>query len=135
MTRRVVASGYFDPLHIGHLRYLIQARQYGDELIVIINNDDQATLKKGVPFMPEDERLAIVSMLNMVDFAVLSVDKDRTVKETLRLLHPDVFVKGGDSTPKNTPEVSLCKEMGTEVIFGVGGDKIQSSSWLTHGKG
>jgi len=127
----VVTSGYFDPLHIGHLRLLEEAKKLGDYLCVIVNNDQQAKLKKGKPFMPEKERLAIIEALKPVDDVFLSIDTDKTIRETLRAIKPQIFAKGGDSTIDNVPELDICKELGIEVVFGVGGEKIQSSSWLT----
>lgn len=132
--KTVCVSGYFDPLHIGHIRYLEEARSLGDKLVVIVNNDHQAGLKKGGAFMPEDERLEIISALKCVSLAVLATDKDRTVKKTLAIIRPQIFAKGGDSTPENVPELDVCQEHNIEVRMGIGGAKIQSSSWLLHGK-
>jgi len=128
--KRVVASGYFNPLHIGHVRYLQDAKKLGDFLIVIVNNDDQVVVKGSKPFMPEWERVEIIKALGCVDDVVLSIDKDKTVCKTLEALTPDIFAKGGDSTIGNIPEMLVCKSMGTSVILGVGGDKIQASSKL-----
>jgi len=132
----VIISGYFNPLHIGHLDYMEEARTLGTKLVVIVNNDEQVKVKGSVPFMPEDERLRIVSALKYVYGAVLSIDTDRTVCGTLGLLArimpscPKVFANGGDSNPKNVPETATCKEHGIEMVFGTGGEKTQSSSWL-----
>ncbi len=126
----VCTSGYYNPLHKGHLSLLENAKEYGDFLIVIVNNDEQVKLKGSKVFMDEMERMEILKSVKYVDAVMLSIDKDRTIKETLKLIKPNVFIKGGDSTPENTPELELCKELGIEVIFNVGGDKIQSSSWL-----
>lgn len=130
----LLTSGYFDPLHIGHLRLFMEARLLGNYLVVIVNNDYQAKLKKGKVFMPAKERIEIVSSLRCIDEAVLSIDKDLTVYRTILLLNErkqiDIFAKGGDSNPCNTPELELCEQLGIEVIFGVGGGKIQSSSNL-----
>ena len=97
----VVASGYFDPLHIGHIEYLKESKKLGGKLIVIVNNDNQAKLKKGKSFMPCSERVKIVRELECVDIAIESIDKDRTVCETLKILHPDIFTNGGDQNNKN----------------------------------
>ena len=132
MTRIVVASGYFDPLHVGHIEYLNRSKSLGDKLIVIVNSDKQAKLKKGESFMKEGERLKIVRELRCVDGAVISVDKDRTVCETLRSLRPDVFTNGGDQNNHSIPEKKVCEELGIELSDGLG-DKIQSSSWLISG--
>lgn len=128
----VATSGYFDPLHRGHLELFSLAKKLGTKLVVIVNNDQQAKLKKGFAFMSEKERLAVVSSLKMVDKAVLSVDKDKTVCSTLASLKPNIFAKGGDSTPENVPERELCDKLGIRLAFGLG-DKIQSSSWLLKG--
>lgn len=128
-SKIVVASGYFDPLHIGHIEYLKKSKGLGNKLIVIVNNDQQAKLKKGRAFMPAKERVAIVRELNFVDLAVEAIDKDRTVCETIKILHPDIFTNGGDQNNESIPEKSICLEMGIELKDGLGG-KIQSSSSL-----
>ena len=122
----VCTSGYFNPVHIGHINLFREAKKYGDYLVVIVNNDEQVKLKGSKPFMDENERAEIIKAIKYVDKVILATDKDRTIKETLTRLAPDVFVKGGDSTEENTPEL----ELGIKVVFGVGGGKIQSSSWL-----
>lgn len=126
----VCTSGYFNPLHIGHLRLLEEAKALGDYLVVIVNNDEQVRLKGSKEFQDEQERMEIVKAIRFVDKVVLSIDKDRTITETLKSIRPTIFAKGGDSTLDNTPELEVCKEMGTKVIFNIGGSKIQSSSWL-----
>ena len=104
---RVAVSGYFDPLHVGHIEYLEMARRLADsralqsdslwgELIVIVNNDYQCELKKGKSFMPEQDRLRIVQSLRVVDKAFLSIDRDRSVCESLAAVQPDIFANGGD---------------------------------------
>lgn len=125
----VVTSGYFDPVHQGHLELFSLAKKLGTKLVVIVNNDEQAELKKGFSFMPAKERLAVVRSLKMVDDAVLSLDKDRTVCKTLASLKPHIFAKGGDSTLDNIPEKEICDKLGIRLALGLG-DKIQSSSWL-----
>jgi len=125
----IVASGYFDPLHVGHIEYLQKAKELGEELIVIINNDKQAKKKKGFVFMPQEERAKIVSCLDMVDGVVISVDNDLSVNKTLEMIRPDAFVNGGDRTEKNIPEKAVCERLGIEIITGLG-KKIQSSSRL-----
>ena len=125
----VVASGYFDPLHIGHIEYLKESKKLGDKLIVIVNNDYQTKLKKGKSFMPCSERVKVVRELECVDIAIESIDKDRTVCETLKILHPDIFTNGGDQNNDSIPEKSICLENNITLVDGLG-DKIQSSSWL-----
>lgn len=128
----VVASGYFNPLHKGHIEYLNKAKELGDLLIVIVNNDNQAIMKHGKTFMKCAERVAIVRELKCVDIALESVDQDRTVCKTLKMLHPHFFVNGGDQNNDTIPEVDICKVMGIQLVDGLG-DKIQSSSWLLNG--
>ena len=139
MKKAVIVSGYFNPLHKGHLELFNKAKKQGDELWVIVNSDLQRKLKGSKEFMNEDERLLIVSSLKMVNFAMVSIDEDRTVSETLRALHvkaiaPDpkyqiAFANGGDQNNDSIPEARVCQELGIYLIDGLGG-KIQSSSWL-----
>ena len=126
----IATSGYFDPLHVGHLECLELAKELGDKLIVIVNSDHQAKLKKGKSFMKEKDRLKIVSALKCVDEVILSIDKDKSQCETLRLIKPDIFAKGGDRTNDEIPEARVCKEIGIQIIDGLGA-KIRSSSDLT----
>lgn len=126
----VCTSGYFNPFHIGHLNLFKEAIKYGDYLVVIVNNDEQVKLKGSQPFMSQTERMEIIKSIKYVHKVLLSVDTDRSIKNTLKKINPAVFLKGGDSTEENTPELELCKQLGIKVVFGVGGDKIQSSSWL-----
>ena len=93
---RVAVSGYFDPIHIGHLEYLRMAKELGDSLVVIVNNNHQCKLKKGKHFMDENDRVEIVKALRFVDEVFLSVDKDRTVCKSLEEIKPDIFANGGD---------------------------------------
>jgi len=126
----VVTSGYFDPLHVGHLECLELAKELGDKLIVIVNSDLQAKLKKGKSFMNEQDRLKIVSALKCVDEVFLSIDKDKSQCESLKYLKPDIFAKGGDRTSEEIPETKVCKELNIQIIDGLGA-KIRSSSKLT----
>lgn len=126
----IAASGYFNPLHVGHLKYLEEAKRLGDRLVVIVNSDYQVQLKGSVPFMREDDRLKIIKALRCVDDAIIAIDKDGTVKKSIEFLKPDVFAKGGDRTAGNTPECGICDRLGIEIIFGVGGEKIRASSEL-----
>ena len=127
----VCVSGYFDPIHIGHIEYFKLSKKIGDKLMVIVNNDHQATLKKGKPFMPVKERMEIIKELTCVDYVVESIDQDRTVCETLRTVEPkpDFFCNGGDQNNNSIPEAPICKELNIQLIDGLG-EKIQSSSWL-----
>jgi len=125
----IVASGYFDPIHIGHIEYLKKAKQLGDKLIVIINNDEQTILKKGFAFMPHKERSKIIAELTCVDDIFISIDKDKTVCKSLAYLKPHIFAKGGDRTSDEIPEAKTCKEHNIQIIDRLG-EKIQSSSDL-----
>jgi cytidyltransferase-like protein len=129
MEKIVCVSGYFNPIHAGHIEYFEKSKQLGDKLVVIVNNDKQAILKKGTSFMPENERLKIVRSLRIVDFAVLSIDEDRTVCKTLESVRPNIFTNGGDQTNDIIPEKQICDRLNIQLIDGLG-DKIQSSSWL-----
>lgn len=134
MSKIVCISGYFDPLHVGHLEYIRKSKELGDYLIVIVNNDYQASLKKGKAFMPDKERVEILKAIKYVDQVVLSIDKDRTVRETLKIIEPrpHLFANGGDQTNQSIPEAPVCEELGIDLVDGLG-DKIQSSSWLIKG--
>ena len=126
----VTVSGYFDPLHVGHLEYLELAAKLGDKLVVIVNNDKQAELKKGRSFMKEADRVKIIQALRVVDEVLLSIDQDSTVCESLRHINPDIFANGGDRTNDEAPEVKICKELGIQVVDNLG-EKIRSSADLT----
>jgi len=125
----VACSGYFDPIHPGHIEYLEMSKKLGDKLYVIVNNDNQASMKKGKPFMECKDRLKIVRSLACVDAAIEACDKDRTVCETLRIIKPDIFTNGGDQTNESIPEAAICNELGITMVDKLG-DKINSSSWL-----
>ena len=128
--KRVVTSGYFDPLHVGHLECLELAKELGDKLIVIVNSDFQAKLKKGKSFMNEKDRMKIISALKCVDEVFLSIDKDKSQCESLKYLKPDIFAKGGDRTSDEIPEAKVCRDFNIKIIDGLG-EKIRSSSELT----
>lgn len=127
----VAVSGAFDPLHIGHVRYLKEAAKLGNRLVVILNTDDFLMRKKGFVFMPVEERKEILENVKGVDKVILSVDDDQTVSKTLRKLKPDIFAKGGDRTgPENIPEAETCRAIGCKLVTMVGGRKVPSSSEL-----
>jgi len=127
----VAISGYFNPVHLGHLRMIEEAKKLGDVLIAIINNDRQIKLKGSVLFMNERERMMIVKSFKAVDKVVLSIDKDRTVCKTLARIKPDIFANGGDrASTKDIPEAKICRRLGIKMMFGVGGKKTASSSAL-----
>jgi len=135
MKKIVITSGFFNPIHIGHINLIREAKQLGDFLVVIVNNDEQVKLKGSIPFMAEQERIEIIKALRYADDVVLSIDKDGSVIESLKMvakLYPGelFFAKGGDRNVDNIPEKKVCEEFNIKVINGVGGDKVQSSSLL-----
>jgi cytidyltransferase-like protein len=137
----VMISGGFDPIHIGHIRYIQAAKKLGDTLVVVINNDNWLRLKKGSEFMNEKERAEIISALKCVDKVVISGHKkntrDMSVCEEIKKIKPHIFANGGDRFANNIPEFKLCNDLGITMKFNVGkGGKIRSSSELlkTHSK-
>lgn len=131
----VAVSGGFDPIHIGHVRLFQEAKALGDELVVILNNDNWLKVKKRHIFMPQQERKEIIEVLKPVDRVVLTKHKPKTkdlsVCSELEQVKPDIFANGGDRFKSNIPEVATCKKNNIKMVFNVGrGGKIQSSSWL-----
>ena len=131
--KKVAISGYFDPIHVGHLEYISLSKKLGDYLIVIINNNHQCTLKKGKHFMDENDRAKILEAIEGVDEVFISIDQDRTVCESLEKIRPDIFTNGGDRHNREIPEAIVCKKYGIELIDGLG-KKIRSSSDLIGSK-
>lgn len=134
--KAIIVSGYFNPIHKGHLEYFQNAKKLADVLFVIVNNDHQRALKQSKEFQLEQERMLIVSSLRMVDTAILSIDTDRTVCATIASIAKDygqeydlAFANGGDQNNNTIPERPICEKMGIALLDGLG-DKIQSSSWL-----
>lgn len=130
--KRIMVSGGFDPIHKGHIRMIQEAARKGD-VIVIINSDEWLMRKKGFVFMPFEERVEIIKSIKGVTSSLGIDDSDNTVCEALRLYKPDYFANGGDRTNTNTPEMAVCEELGIEMLWEVGGGKVQSSSTLTKG--
>ena len=128
--KTVAVSGYFDPIHVGHLEYLKLSKDLGDKLVVIVNNNYQCVLKKGKPSMDENDRVQIVKSLKMVDEVFLSIDMDKTVCASLEAIKPDIFANGGDRSTREVPESAICKKYNIQMTDGLG-DKIRSSSDLT----
>ena len=139
--KAIIVSGYFNPLHKGHLEYLNHAKAIAEKLIVIVNNDYQRALKGSKAFQDEEERVIIISNIKAVDEVVLSIDQDRTVCSTIRHISEKfgkdyelAFANGGDQSNEIIPEVTVCEELGIALIDGLG-EKIQSSSWLLEKEG
>ena len=129
-TKKTIAvSGGFDPVHIGHVRMIQAAAEHGD-VWVIINSDPWLMRKKGYVFMPWNERADIMAALKGVTKVSHVQDDDGTVCEALRRLQPDAFANGGDRKTNNTPEMNVCDQLGIELLWNIGGGKIQSSSDL-----
>ena len=140
MKKAIIVSGYFNPLHKGHLELFEKAKEAGDALIVIVNNDKQREMKGSKFFMDEQERVQIIRALSIVDMAWISIDEDSTQNETLKLMfgkfnetYKLAFANGGDQNNNTIPERQVCDQYGIELTDGLG-DKIQSSSWLLQKK-
>ena len=135
-AKAIIVSGYFNPIHKGHLEYFNNAKNQADKLFVIVNNDYQRALKGSNEFQDENERMIIVSNIKAVDKAVLSIDTDSTVCKTIESIAVEFgnefdlsFANGGDQNNDTIPEREVCNMMNVALIDGLG-DKIQSSSWL-----
>ena len=128
--KKVAISGYFDPIHVGHLEYISMSKNLGDYLIVIVNNNNQCALKKGKHFMDENDRAKILEAIEGVDEVFISIDQDRTVCKSLEKIKPDIFTNGGDRQNKEIPEAIVCKKYEIKLLDGLG-KKIRSSSDLT----
>ena len=131
----VIVSGYFSPLHCGHLDYLEAGASLGDRLVVIVNNDLQQKKKKGKVILTQQDRLRIVKALSIVDEACVAIDDDSSVKKTIESIALKnqqfnlIFANGGDrNQPSDIPEVDVCKEHKIELIFGAGGSTKRDSS-------
>lgn len=132
----IIVSGYFNPIHKGHIEYFTNAKALADELFVIVNSDFQRGLKGSSEFQKQEERLFIVKNIKAVDNAMISIDTDRTVCASIRSIfeiygkeYQIGFANGGDQDNNSIPEAPVCKELKIQLIDGLG-DKIQSSSWL-----
>ena len=138
--KAIIVSGYFNPIHKGHIEYFNNAKKLADELFVIVNSDYQRSLKGSKKFQYEDERMIIVSNIKAVDKVILSIDNDSTVCKTLNQIFVDFgleyelyFANGGDQNNETIPERDVCNKVGIKLIDGLG-EKIQSSSWLLKNK-
>ena len=126
----VCVSGYFTVLHKGHVKLFEEAKNLGNKLVVIVNNNNQQIQKKSKLIHDSEDIKYIIENLSMVDEVVVSIDHDRTVCETLKMIKPDIFANGGDRVSDNVPEDKICKEEGIKMVFNVGGGKINSSSTI-----
>ena len=128
--RVVAVVGGFDPLHIGHYEHIRKAKSLGDYLIVIVGRDEVIEKKRGKSVLIPHQKLRMINVLSLpwVDAVVATIDKDGTCAETLKMIRPDVFAKGGDRTPDRMPqnEILACKEIGCEIVYGVG-EQLYSS--------
>jgi len=138
----VIASGYFNPVHKGHIEYLTRSKALGDKLFVIVNNDKQREMKGSKEFMNENERKIVIETLKPVDWAVVAIETntrlvDKSIKMIYELYKDEfenfIFSNGGDQTEFTIAEGKICNELGIKMVFGLG-DKIQSSSWLLKDK-
>jgi cytidyltransferase-like protein len=146
VRRAAIVSGYFNPLHIGHLDMMEAARSLADALVVIVNSDAQQVLKKGKIITSETDRLRIVEALRVADAAMVAVDDDGAVAASLEVIHaayPGVeltFCNGGDRDPERDAvppaEAVVCDRLGIAMVWGVGGDsKADSSSRINEALG
>tara|TARA_B100000287_G_C20370257_1_gene677417 strand:- start:49 stop:471 length:423 start_codon:yes stop_codon:yes gene_type:complete len=140
MQKGIIVSGYFNPLHKGHIEYFKLAKEKVDKLFVIVNNDNQQAIKGSKKFMLEDERVIIIRELRIVDEVFLSIDNDTTVCETIELVYSKLsskyklfFGNGGDQNNESIPEKPICEKLGIDLVDRLG-NKIQSSSWLLGNK-
>ena len=126
----IMVSGGFDPVHVGHIRLILDASKFGD-VIVVANSDQWLYRKKGFVFMTFDQRKEILDSIKGVVLVDSVTDTDGTVCEAIRRIKPDFFANGGDRKKTNTPEVDVCNQLGIELLWGVGGAyKSESSSDL-----
>ena len=146
VRRAAIVSGYFNPLHIGHLDMMEAARSLADALVVIVNNDAQQQLKKGKVITTEGDRLRVVEALRVTDAAMVAVDDDGSVAASLELIHATypgrelTFCNGGDRSPDAdavpAAEGVVCERLGIQMAWGVGGDdKADSSSRINEALG
>ena len=136
----IIVSGYFNPIHVGHIEYFKAAKKHAEYLFVIVNNDLQRELKGSKEFMKEKERLLIVESISLTDKVFLSIDHDKTVSKTIEMIskkysdeYECYFGNGGDQNNESIPESKICKQLKISLVDGLG-DKIQSSSWILKSK-
>ncbi len=138
--KAIIVSGYFNPLHKGHIEYFHNAKKHGEILFVILNNDNQRLLKGSKKFMDQEERMIILKELKVIDKVFLSIDTDKSVSSTIEKIYKEFsnefilfFANGGDQKNDSIPESLVCKRYGIRLIDGLG-DKVQSSSWILKDK-
>lgn len=134
--KAIIISGYFNPIHKGHIEYINLSKSHGDILIVIVNNDIQRELKGSMEFMLQEERKLIISNIRAVDKVYISIDDDKSVSKTISLIHSELhkdytlfFANGGDQNNNSIPEITICEKLGIKLLENMG-KKVQSSSWL-----
>ena len=140
LKKIIILSGGFDPVHVGHVRMFEAAKDEGAIVIVGVNSDTWLCRKKDKPFMPESERVEILKAFKSVDYVYTFNDNDDTacdlIKKVIQMYSDNkedmkiFFGNGGDRTNKTTPEIEFCNQNNIDMIWGVGGGKIQSSSDL-----
>jgi len=141
--KTIIVSGFFNPLHGGHLDMIEAAAEMGDKLVVIVNNDVQQVIKKDKVILNEQNRMRLIKGLRVVDEAVLSIDQDPTIIKTLEMVAKEhageelVFANGGDrDSEKAVPETDVCRANNIEMVFGVGGtNKADSSTRINQALG
>tara|TARA_Y100001970_G_scaffold292495_1_gene434013 strand:+ start:1271 stop:1705 length:435 start_codon:yes stop_codon:yes gene_type:complete len=139
MNRIIILSGGFDPVHIGHIRMFKAAKETQAKVIVGVNSDEWLSRKKGQPFMAENERIEILNSCKYIDSVINFDDSDGTACNLIKKVIDSwkgtnvkiFFGNGGDRTSETTPEIKYCKDNNIEMLWGLGGNKIQSSSELT----
>lgn len=134
----LVLSGGFDPLHVGHVRMIQSARDLAALVVVGVNSDDWLRRNRGAANMPFEDRREIVASIRGVTSAVGFDDADDTARNLIRMVHTMspgakiAFGNGGDRTALNVPEVDLCTELGVDLVWGLGGQRVEASSELTY---
>lgn len=129
MNKIIALSGGFDPIHIGHVRMIQDAAEMG-RVWIYLNTDEWLVRKKGFSFMSFKDRAEILFAIKGVEMVVPASDEDGTVCKSLEVFKPSMFGNGGDRKEGNTPEKTTCEALGIQMVFNLGGEKVQSSSYL-----
>jgi D-beta-D-heptose 7-phosphate kinase/D-beta-D-heptose 1-phosphate adenosyltransferase len=140
----IIVSGGFDPVHKGHIRMFREAANLGANVVVGLNSDEWLKRKKGKPFMEWEERAEILESCKFINQVISFDDSDDTANDAIKrvfdMYNADssnyniYFANGGDRKLGNVPELDTCKELEVIMLWGIGGGKIQSSSWLINGE-